>query len=59
MAGWTPSQSILDQIVQLLKESHSPNTEIQRSVEQVSLTASEWPHLNGSVSQLALDVVAT
>jgi len=37
MAGWTPNQSILDQIVQLLKESHSPNTEIQKNVEQVSL----------------------
>ena len=36
MAGWSPSQTILDQIVQLLKESHSPDTEIQRNVEQVS-----------------------
>ncbi len=35
MSNWTPNQTILDQIVQLLKESHSPDTEIQRNVEQV------------------------
>lgn len=35
MAGWTPLESTLSQIVQLLKESHSPDTEVQRSVEQV------------------------
>ena len=36
MAGWVPVDATLSQIVQLLKESHSPDTDVQRSVEQVS-----------------------
>lgn len=36
MAGWAPLESTLAQIMQLLKESHSPDTDVQRSVEQVT-----------------------
>jgi len=42
MAGWVPAETILSQIVQLLKESHSPDTEIQRSVEQVWDGVVDW-----------------
>ena len=37
MAAWAPVDATLSQIVQLLKESHSPDTEVQRSVEQVNM----------------------
>lgn len=45
---WTPLESTLSDIVQLLNESHSPDTEVQRSVEQVreypecKLTELKW-----------------
>jgi len=32
---WQPDASGLEQIIQLLKESQSPDTEIQRQVQQV------------------------
>ena len=32
---WQPVNSGLEQIIQLLKESQSPDTEIQRQVQQV------------------------
>ena len=34
--AWQPSEAGLSQILQLLKESQSPDTEIQRAVQQVS-----------------------
>lgn len=34
--AWQPDQDGLQQIIQLLKESQSPNTEVQRAVQQVS-----------------------
>ena len=34
--NWQPDQQGLEQILQLLKESQSPNTETQRAVQQVS-----------------------
>lgn len=37
--AWQPDQDGLQQIIQLLKESQSPNTEVQRAVQQVSFTA--------------------
>lgn len=36
MALWQPDNSGLEQIIQLLKESQSPDTEIQRQVQSVS-----------------------
>ena len=36
--AWQPDQDGLQQIIQLLKESQSPNTEVQRAVQQVSFT---------------------
>ena len=33
--NWEPNQSDLRQILQLLRESQSPNTETQRKVQQV------------------------
>ena len=33
---WMPDEASLGQIIQLLKESQNPDTETQRSVEQVS-----------------------
>lgn len=38
--SWQPDQQGLEQILQLLKESQSPNTETQRAVQQVSF--SDW-----------------
>lgn len=35
-SGWQPNQQGLEQILQLLKESQSPNNETQRAVQQVS-----------------------
>ena len=35
---WEPNQSDLRQILQLLQESQSPNTETQRKVQQVVKT---------------------
>lgn len=40
MAAWTPLDSTFAEIVQLLNESHSPDTEVQRSVEQVRIVGS-------------------
>lgn len=34
---WQPSEEGLLQIIQLLKESQSPDTNIQRAVQQVSI----------------------
>ena len=34
MMEWQPDQNALMQIIQLLKESQSPNTEVQRKVQQ-------------------------
>jgi len=34
--NWMPDEASLGQIIQLLKESQNPDTETQRSVEQVS-----------------------
>ena len=34
---WQPQQEGLSQILQLLKESQSPDTAIQRTVQQVSV----------------------
>lgn len=34
--AWQPDQDGLQQIIQLLKESQSPNNEVQRAVQQVS-----------------------
>lgn len=36
--AWQPDQDGLQQIIQLLKESQSPSTEVQRAVQQVSFT---------------------
>ena len=36
--AWQPDQDGLQQIIELLKESQSPNTEVQRAVQQVSFT---------------------
>lgn len=36
--AWQPDQDGLQQIILLLKESQSPNTETQRAVQQVSLS---------------------
>ena len=36
--AWQPDQDGLQQIIQLLKESQSPNNEVQRAVQQVSFT---------------------
>ena len=36
--AWQPDQDGLQQIIQLLKESQSPNTDVQRAVQQVSFT---------------------
>ena len=33
---WVPNEASLGQVVELLKESHSPDTDTQRLVEQVS-----------------------
>ena len=33
--AWQPDASGLEQIIQLLKESQSPDTDIQRQVQQV------------------------
>ena len=32
---WVPNEASLSQVVELLKESHSPDTDTQRLVEQV------------------------
>ena len=37
--AWQPDQDGLQQIIQLLKESQSPNTEVQRAVQQVSFAS--------------------
>ena len=37
MAGWQPEEQGLQQILQLLRESQSPDTATQRIVQQVSL----------------------
>lgn len=37
--NWQPDQQGLEQILQLLKESQSPNTETQKSVQQVSFSS--------------------
>lgn len=37
---WKPDEQGLQQILQLLKESQSPDTSTQRSVQQVSFTVS-------------------
>ncbi len=34
--AWSPRQEGLDQILQLLRESQSPDTQTQRAVQQVS-----------------------
>ena len=34
---WAPNEASLAQVVELLKESHSPDTDTQRVVEQVCL----------------------
>ena len=36
--AWQPDQYRLQQIIQLLKAGQSPNTEVQRAVQQVSFT---------------------
>ena len=37
MAMWQPEENGLRQILQLLKESQSPDTETQRAVQQVTI----------------------
>lgn len=41
---WKPDEQGLQQILQLLKESQSPDTSTQRSVQQVSFTGSLGDH---------------
>ena len=36
--NWQPDQQGLEQILQLLKESQSPDTETQRAVQEVSFS---------------------
>ena len=40
--NWQPDQQGLEQILQLLKESQSPNTETQREVQQVSFLLNDF-----------------
>ena len=40
--NWQPDQQGLEQILQLLKESQSPNTETQREVQQVSFPLNDF-----------------
>lgn len=39
--GWQPQKEGLDQILQLLKESQSPDTATQRAVQQVILSIAD------------------
>ena len=48
---WQPDQQGLEQILQLLKESQSPNTETQKSVQQVSFSLFIAGHLKYMVPQ--------
>jgi len=59
---WNPDDNGLQQIIQLLKESQSPDTATQRTVQQVSCAdrrryiADSWPSLfsGGSPSHTTL-----
>nr|XP_009858661.1 transportin-1 [Ciona intestinalis] len=44
--AWQPDTSGLDQIIQLLKESQSPDTEIQRMVQQKLEQLNQYPDFN-------------
>lgn len=46
---WVPNEASLTQIVELLKESHSPDTETQRLVEQV-LKVHYYTRAHGNIS---------
>ena len=43
---WQPDQQGLEQILQLLKESQSPNTETQKSVQQKLESLNQFPDFN-------------
>ncbi|XP_065069170.1 transportin-1-like [Rhopilema esculentum] len=44
--GWQPNQQGLEQILQLLKESQSPNTDTQRAVQQKLESLNQYPDFN-------------
>ncbi|XP_057298816.1 transportin-1-like [Hydractinia symbiolongicarpus] len=44
--NWQPDQQGLEQILQLLKESQSPNTETQRAVQQKLESLNQFPDFN-------------
>lgn len=44
--AWQPDQDGLQQIIQLLKESQSPNTEVQRAVQQKLESLNQFPDFN-------------
>ncbi|KAM7425948.1 Transportin-1 [Porites harrisoni] len=44
--AWQPDQDGLQQIIQLLKESQSPNNEVQRAVQQKLESLNQFPDFN-------------
>ncbi|XP_033121326.1 transportin-1-like [Anneissia japonica] len=46
VAAWQPEPAGLEQIVQLLKESQSPTTEVQRAVQQKLESLNQFPDFN-------------
>ncbi len=49
--SWQPEQVGLQQIIQLLKESQSPDTETQRSVQQVSFSVQYYAYVQVFISR--------
>lgn len=57
--SWQPDEGSLGQILQLLKESQNPDTETQRSVEQVSKMGGRYSPGRGQCARICRGVVVS
>lgn len=57
--SWQPDEGSLGQILQLLKESQNPDTETQRSVEQVSEMGGRYSPRRGQCAHICRGVVVS
>ena len=57
--SWQPDEGSLGQILQLLKESQNPDTETQRSVEQVSEMGGRYSPRRGQCARICRGVVVS
>lgn len=57
--SWQPDEGSLGQILQLLKESQNPDTETQRSVEQVSGVGGRYTLRGAECARICCDIVVS